>query len=141
MNETKAGGPFKEIVDHDVFVNCIYLTTPIPPFVTRDMLQNCRLSVVSDVSCDCTNPHNPLPYYGSTTFIDPVIRVGDVDFVAIDHLPTMVPREASEMFARDLLPSLKALRGFEAQEAGGEGVEGVWHRAHALYLEKKALLQ
>jgi hypothetical protein len=34
MEETKGGGPFAELVNHDVFVNCIYLAKPIPPFLT-----------------------------------------------------------------------------------------------------------
>ena len=38
MAETKAGGPFPEILKHDVFVNCIYLMQKIPPFLTKEML-------------------------------------------------------------------------------------------------------
>lgn len=49
------GGPFKEIVeDADIFVNCIYLTSKIPHFVTLETLSspNRRLSVICDVSAD-----------------------------------------------------------------------------------------
>ena len=38
LEETKAGGPFPQILDVDIFVNCIYLSKRIPPFVTRAML-------------------------------------------------------------------------------------------------------
>ncbi len=38
MEETKQGGPFAEILQHDIFVNCIYLAKKIPPFITADML-------------------------------------------------------------------------------------------------------
>jgi saccharopine dehydrogenase (NAD+, L-lysine-forming) len=78
MEETKVGGPFKEILKHEVFVNCIYLSTPIPPFLTKEMLNNAgrKLSVIADVSCDATNPHNPIPvYFGATTFDKPLIKV------------------------------------------------------------------
>ena len=79
MAETKKGGPFHEIVDDaDVFVNCIYLSLPIPPFVTKEMLDKPerRLSVVVDVSCDTTNPHNPIPIYDrNTTFDHPILRL------------------------------------------------------------------
>jgi len=35
LEETAKGGPFPEILDHDVFVNCIYLMGAIPPFLTK----------------------------------------------------------------------------------------------------------
>lgn len=80
MAETAKGGPFQEILDVDIFVNCIYLNTPIPSFVTRDQIiaegRNRRLSVVVDVSCDTTNPHNPIPIYNiNTTFSVPTVPV------------------------------------------------------------------
>lgn len=61
LEETRVGGPFPQILDVDVFVNCIYLTGPIPSFITRDLINrnNRKLSVVVDVSCDTSNPHNP----------------------------------------------------------------------------------
>ncbi|KAL0567214.1 Saccharopine dehydrogenase [Marasmius crinis-equi] len=66
--ETTKGGTFREILDVDIFVNCIYLNTQIPSFITRDQLlaaggKDRRLSVVVDVSCDTTNPYNPIPIY------------------------------------------------------------------------------
>ena len=78
MEETKGGGPFKEIVESDVFVNCIYLTQAIPPFVTSESLSSPsrKLSVVCDVSCDPNNPHNPVPIYSDwTTFGKPTLPV------------------------------------------------------------------
>lgn len=63
MQETAKGGPFSEILAHDIFVNCIYLSSPIPPFITLDSLKEIgadrRLSVLVDVSCDPNNPYNP----------------------------------------------------------------------------------
>jgi saccharopine dehydrogenase (NAD+, L-lysine-forming) len=62
MQETAKGGPFREILDNDIFVNCIYLSKPIPPFLTTDLIQaspDRKLSVFVDVSCDPNNPHNP----------------------------------------------------------------------------------
>jgi len=78
MEETKGGGPFREIVESDIFINCIYLTQPIPPFVTKDSLADPgrMLSVVCDVSCDPNNPHNPVPIYDDwTTFGKPTLPV------------------------------------------------------------------
>lgn len=81
MEETKAGGPFKEILDVDIFVNCIYLMNKIEPFVTRQFIEKQggharRLSVIVDVSCDTTNPNNPIPIYNiNTTFPEPTVDV------------------------------------------------------------------
>lgn len=63
----------------DVFVNCIYLAEKIPHFVTPEQIESAgpsrRLSVVVDVSCDTTNPHNPIPIYNiNTTFDKPTVE-------------------------------------------------------------------
>ena len=84
---------------------------PVPPFLTKDLLKSKhKLNVVVDVTCDITNPDNPLPIYKqNSTFDDPTGTLPvdpSVSVIGIDHLPTMVPRESSEQFSRDLLPSL-----------------------------------
>lgn len=117
LAETAKGGPFQEILDVDIFVNCIYLSSPIPHFLTREQINSAGkgrlLSVVVDVSCDTTNPHNPIPIYNvNTTFDSPTVPVDvradipPLSVISIDHLPTLLPREASEQFSADLLPSL-----------------------------------
>ena len=56
MEETAKGGPFKEITDSDILINCIYLDQKIPKFVDMHSLAvpDRKLSVVCDVSCDTT---------------------------------------------------------------------------------------
>lgn len=78
MAETAVGGPFPEILKVDIFVNCIYLSSSIPPFITPESIRSAgssrRLSVVVDVSCDTTNPYNPIPIYSiNTTFSRPTV--------------------------------------------------------------------
>lgn len=117
LDETKPGGPFKEILDYDILVNCILLMEKIPPFLTKEMLEtdDRNLSVVVDVSCDPNNPYNPLPFYESiTTFDQPCKRIKlscskPLDVVAIDHLPSVLPRESSERFASKMTPYLMKL--------------------------------
>jgi saccharopine dehydrogenase (NAD+, L-lysine-forming) len=80
MDETAKGSPFSEILDVDIFVNCININSRIPPFMTRDQVivagKNRRLAVVVDVSCDTTNPFNPIPIYNiNTTFSEPTVLV------------------------------------------------------------------
>jgi len=147
MAETAKGGPFLEILEHNIFVNCIYLMGSIPPFLTKDMLSASaqrELSVVVDVSCDYTNPSNPLPIYAaSTSFVHPTLGVElnnaasstPLDVVAIDHLPSMVPRESSIDFSNDLFSTLVELIPWTNGTAAP-----VWDRAAALFQEKVALL-
>lgn len=80
LAETAKGGPFLDILDVDLFVNCIYLSSNIPPFLTRKELTQAgssrRLSIIVDVSCDTTNPYNPIPVYDvNTTFEKPTVAV------------------------------------------------------------------
>lgn len=67
-------------MDVDIFVNCIYLSSKIPPFVTYEEINAAgpgrRLRVIVDVSCDTTNPFNPIPVYSiNTTFKEPTVPV------------------------------------------------------------------
>lgn len=64
----------------DIFVNCIYLSSKIPYFLTKEFIEQAgpsrALSVVVDVSCDTTNPNNPIPIYNiNTTFDKPTVPV------------------------------------------------------------------
>lgn len=119
MAETARGGPFEEIAAADIFINCIYLREQIPPFVTRQSLSlpGRKLRVACDVSCDPTDPMNPVPLYTvPTTFTEPTSLVDGVSgdgpeltITAIDHLRSLVAREASDAFSNLLLPSLQTL--------------------------------
>ncbi len=139
MDETRKGGPFAEINDADVFVNCVFVASDLPPFVTIESLSRPgrRLSVISDVSCDPYGDYNPLPIYDRiTTFDYPSISIkaGDspLDLIAIDHLPSLLPKESSEDYGGQLLPFLATLDKPE---------EGVWGRAHAIFMEKTERLR
>jgi saccharopine dehydrogenase (NAD+, L-lysine-forming) len=105
--------PIQEIIEHDVFINCVYLREPINPMINPALLaQNQRLKIISDVSCDPNNPANPIAVYDATTSLDvPFCRAAGsqnwpVYVQAIDHLPTLLPLEASQEFAAALLPHL-----------------------------------
>lgn len=123
-----------------IFVNCIYLSDPIPPFIAPDSLSSDsrKLSVVCDVSCDTTNPHNPIPIYDiNTTFDSPTVPVKTtagppLSVISIDHLPSLLPREASEAFSSALLPSLRSLKDRKSTS--------VWLQAEKLFNEKVATL-
>lgn len=142
MAETAKGGPFKEIAESDIFVNCIYLTSKIPHFVNMESLKAAgtdrKLSVVCDVSADTTSPYTPVPIYTvATTFDNPTVPVEleqgpPLSVISIDHLPSLLPREASDAFSHDLLPSLLKLNNWRA--------DPVWAGAEKLFKEKVATL-
>ena len=52
--------------------------------------------------------------------------------ISIDHLPSLLPREASEAFSADLLPSLLGLKDWENVR--------VWKQAQKLFNDKVATL-
>ncbi|MDZ7709698.1 MAG: saccharopine dehydrogenase [Roseovarius sp.] len=129
MAETAHGGPFPQILDHDLFINCILARPGTPVFVPQSALDAPRrLSVIGDVACDPDSDYNPVPVYDTaTTWAAPVVRVHDappLDVMAIDNLPSLLPRESSEDFAAQLLPHLLTLDRLEA---------GVWGRARATF--------
>ncbi len=129
MEETAHGGPFPEILAHDIFLNCIFARPGTPVFVPPAALTQPRaLSVIGDIACDPDSDYNPVPIYqAATTWQAPVVRVHDdppLDVMAIDNLPSLLPVESSEDYAAQLLPSLLTLDRPDA---------GVWGRAKAIF--------
>ncbi len=137
MAETAHGGPFPEVLAHELFINAILATPGCPVFVNADAPRaDRRLSVIGDVACDPTSEFSPIKVYGHpTTWDRPALRVHDeppLDVMAIDNLPSLLPVESSVDFAGQLLPSLLCL---DAPQAG------VWGRAKAIFDTHVAALE
>jgi saccharopine dehydrogenase (NAD+, L-lysine forming) len=129
MAETAHGGPFPEILDHTLFFNCILAGPGTPVFVPPATLTAQRkLRVIGDVACDPDSGYNPVPLYtAATSWATPTIRVAQdplLDIMAIDNLPSLLPRESSLDFAGQLLPHLI---GYDDDSTG------VWGRAEAVF--------
>ncbi len=123
--ETSGGGPFPEILEHDIFLNCVLASESTPTFLDlAGVNASRRLRTVGDIACDPGSPFNPVPIYDHvTSFAQPAIRVGDdppLDVIAIDNLPSLLPAESSLDFSRQLLPQLEKL---------GQEDSAVWNRA------------
>lgn len=139
LPETAPGGPFPELLESEILVNAIYLTEKINPFLTTELLDtdDRKISVLVDVSCDMSNPANPVPVYNQeTTLREPVLTVNPktdtraaFEVVAIDHLPSLTPKESSEAFSKDLLPTLLQVHDMARHP--------VWVGAGEKYLETK----
>jgi saccharopine dehydrogenase (NAD+, L-lysine-forming) len=129
MAETASGGPFPQVLAHDVFLNCILARDGTPVFVTASAKTAERtLRVIGDIACDPQSDFSPIKVYDRETDWDaPAIRVHDtppLDVMAIDNLPSLLPVESSEDFASQLLPHLATLGTIDA---------GVWRRAKRMF--------
>ncbi len=106
--------------------------------MTPEMLAtpNKALSVICDVSCDPYSDYNPIPIYQECTRFDqPILALGEgsasVDLIAIDHLPSLLPRESSEDYCQQLFDTLVALENIDA---------GVWKRAKDVFIKHSQAL-
>lgn len=129
MVETASGGPFADILKHDLFFNCILAGPNTPVFVPQSACTAARkLTMVGDISCDPDSAYSPIKVYDrATTWEAPTIRAHRdpvLDVMAIDNLPSMLPHESSEDFADQLLPVLMSLNSLET---------GVWGRAKQVF--------
>jgi saccharopine dehydrogenase (NAD+, L-lysine-forming) len=104
------------LLDHELLVNTVLVRQPVPPFVRVEDLTapGRRLSVIADVTCDVASPHHTLPIYRrTTTWREPVTAVRGaeppLDVIALDNLPSLLPRESSVAFSADLTPHLAEL--------------------------------
>jgi len=131
MAETATGGPFREIISHPIFLNCVLVNQKLPPFITRELIadKSRALSVIADISCDPLSEFNPIPLYDQCTSTnEPVERLQPaptpLDLIAIDNLPSLLPRESSEDFSAQLLPVILTLAQTQPP---------VWQRAEKLF--------
>lgn len=129
MAETAHGGPFPEVLDHDIFLNCIFASPGTPVFVPAEAKSAARnLTVIGDIACDPGSDFSPIKVYDQATdWNTPALRVAEapvLDVTAIDNLPSLLPVESSEDYAAQLLPTLLSLTDLETP---------VWARAKALF--------
>lgn len=135
----KYQGVFEQYVPHlTVLVNAIFWTESYPRLVTKAYLRDLfggpskpRLRVIGDISCDVegaiectvrsTEPGDPIyvyePLTGSTT--DGHAGSGIV-VMAVDILPSELPREASTDFSRILQPFVPAIAQCDFSAPFGE---------------------
>jgi saccharopine dehydrogenase (NAD+, L-lysine-forming) len=132
--ETASGGPFPEVLQHEIFLNCILARPGCPVFVPASAKTDARkLTVIGDIACDPSSDFSPIKVYDRVTeWTAPALRVHDappLDVTAIDNLPSMLPVESSQDYAAQLLPSLVTL---------GDLKSGVWGRAEAEFTRHTA---
>jgi alpha-aminoadipic semialdehyde synthase len=123
----KYRGVFERYVPHlTVLINAIFWTERYPRLLTKTYLKNLfrhgqpRLRIIGDISCDvegavectikCTEPGDPVFVYDPFTEQVTDGHVGPgVVVLAVDILPSELPREASADFSRILKPFIRAI--------------------------------
>ena len=128
------------LLGHDMLVNCVVTKVPATPFVEEaDFDHERRLRVLADVTCDVTGPTNMLPVNTEiTTWAAPTRRLHDggpeaapLDVIAIDNLPSLLPREASVGFSADLTPYLLLLAETDEPQGPWKAAAHSFERAMA----------
>lgn len=115
----------------DIFMNGIFYDPKGPVFFTQaEMIQPYfRIQVIADITCDIM-PHSSVPatlrpskiadpvygYDPVTGLETPPFQPGSVDVMAIDNLPSELPRDASAFFGRQLLGQIfpELIQGYQS---------------------------
>lgn len=117
---------FEHYVPHlSILMNCMYWNENYPRIVTKDYLEqlyktNHRLKVIGDITCDPdgsieathmgTKIQDPVFVYNPSTRMPTMGFEGDgILIMAVDILPSELPRESSEAFGNVLVKYVKEL--------------------------------
>ena len=93
--------------DFDILYNCILLKENIGIWLDHNTVFSKNM-VITDISCDYTHAFNPIPLYNcATTWDKPVYKYNEfVDIIAIENLPSLLPKESSNDFSSTLVKIL-----------------------------------
>jgi alanine dehydrogenase len=105
----------------DIFINCIFYDPSAPKFFTQSDMQapDFQLKVIADISCDIAPDSSVPSTLRASTIAEPVygfepvsgqetraFHSGSVDMMAIDNLPSELPRDASAFFGKQLIDNI-----------------------------------
>lgn len=108
---------------YDIIVNCIFLS-PESNITIIDKDYNLKnLKVIVDISCDINAENNPIKIpYNTTDFYNPICKYKDIDIIAIDNLPALLPNDSSKEFSNKLINLLQE--------------KNIWENLEKLYDDK-----
>ena len=146
--------PYTQVAD--IFVNCIYYDKKAPMFFTVNEMQSpdFKIQVIADITCDIMPGSSVPSTIRASKIADPVYGFNPVtnaecaafdnngiDMMAIDNLPSELPRDASAFFGEQLitnvLPELIKGRNSAAIVRGMIAENGKLGQ-HFMYLEDYA---
>lgn len=90
------------LTEFDIIYNCILLDSGFKEAWLTHQTEFSKRVLLVDVSCDPTKPNNPFPIYSNaTSWTHPVYNDPNkpLDVIAIDNMPSLLPRESSDYFS------------------------------------------
>lgn len=90
------------LTEFDIIYNCILLDSASKEAWLTSSTEFSKRVLLVDVSCDPTKPNNPFPIYSeATSWAKPVYNDPNkpLDVIAIDNMPSLLPRESSDYFS------------------------------------------
>jgi saccharopine dehydrogenase (NAD+, L-lysine-forming) len=93
---------------YDILINCITLDEAYDKVWLSPEYMHKKSLLVVDISCDYTKKNTPITIYKeATTWKNPVVYSNNVSVIAIDNLPSLLPRESSSDFSKKLAELLQ----------------------------------
>jgi len=89
---------------YDIVFNCILLDPSYNHIWIKPSDLITKPLLIVDISCDYSKPNNPIAlYHTATTFYAPVFNYNEyLSIIAIDNLPSLLPRDSSTEFSNRL---------------------------------------
>ena len=90
-----------DFINYDIFFNCILLDMAYDKIWFSSDTVFLKHLLIVDISCDYSKPNNPIAIYNTeTTWEEPVYSYNNmVDVIAINNLPSLLPKDSSDYFS------------------------------------------
>jgi saccharopine dehydrogenase (NAD+, L-lysine-forming) len=94
-----------DLKTYDILFNCILLSKDFQEIWIDSIEDVDHPFLLVDISCDYTKSNQPFPIYNTaTSWSKPVLKISDnVDVIAIDNLPSLLPKDSSDEFSKILV--------------------------------------
>jgi len=109
LNLNYTGFTKKDKIDNlknfEIIVNCIFLNanSKVCFINPKNFNEFKNLKIIVDISCDIYAKNNPINIpYSLTSFSKPICKYKNIDIIAIDNLPTLLPKDSSKEFSNNL---------------------------------------
>jgi saccharopine dehydrogenase (NAD+, L-lysine-forming) len=121
---------FSTLQEYDIIYNCILLDETYNKVWLSSATQFTKPLVIVDISCDYSKSNNPIQLYKeATTWDEPVFQYNNyVDIIAIDNLPSLLPKESSDEFS-NIFKNLLLMKQQDEQNP-------IWQKNLQIYREK-----
>ena len=92
---------YTDLIDYDIIFNCILLDESYNKIWFDKNSIFTKPTIIVDISCDYSKPNNPIQLYKeATTWENPIFHYNEnVDIIAIENLPSLLPKESSDEFS------------------------------------------